>query len=96
MVKTGLSEVIGSWKIIPISPPRRRRICFSEALRRSVPRKLIWPAILPGGVGRRRRIAIEVTDLPQPDSPTTASASPSAMSKLRPSTARFTPVAVRK
>ena len=36
---TGLSEVIGSWKIIAISPPRRRRIVASGSARRSVPAK---------------------------------------------------------
>ena len=39
---------------------------------------------------------LAVTDLPQPDSPTTASVSPSSTWKETPSTARFTPSGVRK
>jgi hypothetical protein len=31
MVNTGLSEVMGSWKTIPISPPRMSRIVASSA-----------------------------------------------------------------
>ena len=46
----GLSEVIGSWKIIAISPPRRRRISLSESARRSSPRK----QRAAGGDARRR------------------------------------------
>ena len=34
------------------------------------------PAIWPGGLGTRPRMARALTDLPQPDSPTTATVSP--------------------
>src|SRR5437764_6681561 len=54
------------------------------------------PAILPGGSGIRRISDIEVTDLPQPDSPTIASVSPSLTWKDTPSTARLIPPGVRK
>jgi len=37
MDSTGLSEVIGSWKIMPISRPRTPRISSSVSLRRSRP-----------------------------------------------------------
>ena len=46
----GFSEVIGSWKIIAISPPRRRRISLSESARRS----LAEEARAAGGDARRR------------------------------------------
>ncbi len=77
MVSTGLSEVIGSWKIMAIWLPRMWRISSSLAWSRSSPSKMIWPpAILPGGVGIRRMIESAVTLLPQPDSPTMPSVSP--------------------
>ncbi len=47
-------------------------------------------------LGQSRRIDIEVTDLPQPDSPTIASVSPARIAKETPSTARLTPSGVRK
>ena len=52
------------------------------------------PAIRPGGLGINLRIESAVTDFPQPDSPTIPSASPSATSKLMPSSARMTPASV--
>src|SRR5438132_13928587 len=45
-------------------------------------------------LGSRPRIASEVTDLPQPDSPTIASTSPGRTSKDTPSTARTAPSGV--
>ena len=45
----------------------------------------------PGGEAIRRRIESEVTLLPQPDSPTTASVSPGWTENDTPSTARTTP-----
>jgi len=74
---TGLSEVIGSWKIIEIRLPRTSRISSSSSASRSVPSSMIEPpTILPGGSGTRRMIDSAVTLLPQPDSPTIASVSP--------------------
>ena len=83
MVKTGLSAVIGSWKIKPISAPRTRRISGSDSASRSRPlkrdagRQLSVPARCTS-----RMIDIAVTDLPLPDSPTRPSVSPAAISKL--------------
>src|SRR6516164_6806866 len=50
----------------------------------------------PGGEAIRRNMESEVTLLPQPDSPTTASVSPGATEKETPSTARTTPSRVKK
>src|SRR5262247_2108125 len=50
----------------------------------------------PGGEAIRRMMESEVTLLPQPDSPTTASVSPGATVKDTPSTARTTPSRVKK
>ena len=50
----------------------------------------------PGGSGTSRKHDIAVTDLPQPDSPTTPSVRLSWILKLTPSTARATPCEVRK
>src|SRR5882724_6908951 len=95
-VSTGLRLVIGSWKIIEMSLPRMSRISRSDNCRRSLPWKRTEPAILPGGSGMSRISDIAVTDLPQPDSPTMASVSPSSIWKETPSTARLIPSGVRK
>src|SRR5690606_14083382 len=50
----------------------------------------------PGGVGMRRITDRLVTDLPEPDSPTTARVSPRSRWKLTPSTALTVPSAVSK
>ena len=43
IVCSGLSEVIGSWKMIEMSLPRISRISFSAACNRSRPRKRMLP-----------------------------------------------------
>ena len=96
-VSTGFSEVIGSWKIIEMALPRTLRISGSASSSRLRPSNSMRPsAMRAGGIGSRRRIDIEVTLLPQPDSPTIASVSPGITSKLTPSTARTTPSRVWK
>src|SRR5256884_7018804 len=92
---TGLSEVIGSWKIIAISRPRISRISYSLSLVRSWPLNITLPlTILPG---RCKRMTLRaVTDLPQPDSPTMPSVSPGVRSKETPSTAFTVPSLVEK
>src|SRR6202166_2610299 len=72
------------------------RISRSESCSRSFPWKRTEPAILPGGSGMSRMSDIAVTDLPQPDSPTMASVSPSSTWKETPSTARLIPSGGRK
>ncbi len=92
IVSTGLSEVIGSWKIIEIWLPRIARISASVSSSRFLPSNIRRPeTILPGGEAISRRIESAVTLLPQPDSPTTASVSPGWTRKETPSTARTTP-----
>ena len=80
MVRSGLSEVMGSWKIMAISPPRMARICdprgsslaMSIAGLSSLRCSRISPwVILPGGSLMRRMTDMAVTLLPQPLSPTT-------------------------
>ena len=95
---TGLSEVIGSWKIMADllaaqvlrSPARAAR-----AGRR--PSKRIEPAtVCPGGSGTRRMMDSAVTLLPQPDSPTIASVVPASTANETPSTALNRPWPVLK
>src|SRR3954452_2976430 len=79
-----------------MSLPRIARISRSDICSKSLPAKRMLPAILPGGSGISRISDIEVTDLPQPDSPTIASVSPSSTWKDTPLTARLMPLGVRK
>ncbi len=78
MVRSGFNDVIGSWKIMPMSPPRISRISASESCMISRPAKRISPRVMrPGsGSGMRRRIDSALTDLPEPLSPTMATVSP--------------------
>src|SRR5829696_8021274 len=84
---TGFSDDRGSWKIIAMSRPRRSRIAFSSSPSRLVPSKLATPSTLLPRLGSRPMIASDVTDLPQPDSPTRPTVWPGRTSKLMPSTA---------
>ncbi len=73
----GLSEVIGSWKIMPIAAPRTRLIARAPRPISSCPSRRAEPPVMrPGGMSISPMIACTVTDLPQPDSPTTASVRP--------------------
>ena len=85
----GLSEVIGSWKIMPMRLPRSWRRVSGGASSMETPSKAIL-ASAPYSVmlsGCRRTMLIAVTDLPEPDSPTSASVSPLFRLKLTPRTA---------
>ena len=95
-VKTGLSEVIGSWKIIEMSLPRTSRRSSSGSVTRSRPSSRIWPATIRPGRLMSPRMDMAVMLLPQPDSPTTPSVFPSPMVKLIPSTALTVPSCVKK
>ena len=91
-VNTGLSDVIGSWKIIVMSFPRIASISGSGNVRSSRPSNQISPATYsPGGVSIRRMIESEVTLLPQPDSPTRPMVEPRLIEKSTPSTAGTVP-----
>src|SRR5579872_1034027 len=96
-VSTGLSEVIGSWKIIAMSLPRIFRISDSLFFSRLSPLKLISPpSKRPGGEGMRRMIESALTDLPLPDSPTIPSVEPFSIAYDSPLTARTIPSSVLK
>ena len=88
---TGFSEVMGSWKIIATSLPRKSRISSSVIFVTSFPRNRILPEVILPGSGSNRRIDRAVMVLPQPDSPTTPRVSPASTWKVTPSTARTTP-----
>src|SRR6266540_548611 len=70
------------------SARRRARSSVGSSARRSRPSKSIAPEV--GSI--RHSINRPVVDLPQPDSPTSASVSPSPTSKSMPSTARTAPL----
>ena len=82
---SGLSAVIGSWKIMPIRPPRTDNICFSGKSRMFCSSNSTLPVkcIL---CGNKRMIDNAVNDLPEPDSPTNAKISPFAIEKETSST----------
>ncbi len=88
---TGLSALIGSWKIIEIFGPRIRLRSGRASGTRSTPSSTIWPAVTFASGGSTPRIARSVMLLPDPDSPTRPSASPPTTSSETPSTARTVP-----
>ena len=85
--RTGLSAVIGSWKIIEICPPRTPRNSASDMVSTSRPCHSTAPVTRPPA-GSRRRSERSVTLLPDPLSPTRPSTSPGRTSKETPSTAQ--------
>ena len=93
---TGLSDVIGSWKIIAISLPRISRSLPDEAFRRSSPRNRTSPVDVVNFESLRPMMVRHVTLFPEPDSPTMPSTWPDSTSKLTPSTAPTTPSSVEK
>ena len=78
----GFSDAYGSWKIIIISR-RNGRISARESREMSWPRNRIEPLVGSSSFITQRAIV----DLPQPDSPTTPSVSPSWSANDTPSTA---------
>ena len=85
----------GSWNTIETSSPRIGRRSFADLPSSSSSRSLADPVTAAVG-GSRPSIARELTDLPDPDSPTTATTSPGATSKLMPRTAWTVPASVLK
>src|SRR5258706_7901865 len=97
MVKAGLSDVIGSWKIIEMRSPRTARIRAAGSASRFAPSKRISPAAMrPGGLATSPMMESAVTLLPQPDSPTSPSVRPASSVKLTSSTALKVPASVAK
>ncbi|CSC44895.1 Uncharacterised protein [Vibrio cholerae] len=92
-----MSEVIGSWKIMPIRSPRMRRICVSVLLSSSSPSNMMLDSgWIRAFLGSSCIKALVETDLPLPDSPTIARVSPGRISKLTFFTASTTPSLVVK
>src|SRR5436190_12261444 len=96
MVNAGLSEVMGSWKIIEMRSPRTARMRAGGSLSRSSPSKRISPAAMRPGRETSPMIESAVTLLPHPDSPTSPSVRPGSSVKLTPSTAWIVPASVVK
>src|SRR5580692_4065687 len=93
---SGLSVVIGSCGMNPMSLPRTFRSSFSPSRIRSLPRNQMLPlVVMPDELGSRK-IDMAVMVLPDPDSPTIPSRPPACSSKLIPSTARTSPRFVAK
>src|ERR1700754_2521859 len=76
--RIGLRAARGFWKIIEISRPRRSRISASDADLTSIPPNITVPSAILPARSRMRITAYDVTDLPEPDSPTMPSVSPFA------------------
>ena len=90
-VSTGLSAVIGSWKIMrDLAARARRRSSRSGRPTSSRPRQITEPSTRPGA-RTRPRIERSATLLPEPDSPTSPSTSPGCTSRSMPSTAVSVP-----
>ena len=95
---TGENDVIGSWKTMPIVPPRMARIALPSAGRvaRSTGgppsgEKSIRPPTIRARSGMIRRMDWATMLLPEPDSPTTAMVWPRSTVNETPFTARTTP-----
>ena len=89
--RVGLNDVIGSWNTIASEVPSRCRCAFVSAVRRSVPSSSRRDASTRPGSPTRRETASAVRDLPEPDSPTTPTASPRRTAKEIPRTGRIGP-----
>ena len=88
MLITGLSAVIGSWKIRPMSRPRSLRISRSGRPAISRPASRIERAVTFASRGASPMIASAVMDLPNTRLPAIASVSPASREKSSSSTAR--------
>ncbi len=77
IVYTGLSAVIGSWKITAISRPRTCRSAAPDRPTSSLPLSLALPLARPF-TGSSPSRDIDDWVLPEPDSPTIASTSPAS------------------
>src|SRR5882762_5840090 len=97
IVCSGLSDVIGSWKMIEISLPRMLRISCSDRLSSSRPLKRIFPDGCDAvGYGNSLSTDSALTDFPEPDSPTSATHSPRLIENEIRSTASVAPNATER
>ena len=85
MVKTGLRDMVGSWKIMDRPEPRSCLISASFIFSTSFPLKKISPVGIRLLSDRIRKIDLTVVVFPQPVSPTMDTFSPA-------STVKFTPL----
>ena len=83
----GFRLVIGSWKIMAMSPPRSERRSRGDIDGSSRPSKASRSARTRPGASIRPSTPSAVTLLPEPDSPTMPTTSPGATVKLTSSTA---------
>ncbi len=81
---TGFSELIGSWYTMPIFAPRTARREDSLSGTRSWPSSSTRPAVTEAPVGSSPATLNAVNDLPEPDSPTTATVSPARTDRSTP------------
>src|SRR5262245_8717320 len=86
-VMTGLSAVIGSWKIIDMRVQRSSRRRASSAARMFSPCSRISPELGFSALASRPMTVKAITDLPEPDSPTRQTISPGLTVKFTLSTA---------
>ncbi len=105
MACSGESAVIGSWKMIEMRPPRMCCIARLRGSRRemstAVPgsfgsRSTISPDSMRAMRGRMPMIDCATTDLPEPDSPTSAMVPPSGTRNDTPSTALTVPASTSR
>ena len=96
MVNTGFSAVCGSCRIMDILRPRISRTSGIRMRTMSSPSSRMRPPTIRAASGSRRSSESAVMLLPEPDSPTSPSVSPSRIWKLTPSTARVTPHFVKR
>src|SRR5687768_12963172 len=104
MVCSGESAVIGSWKMIEMRPPRMSCIARPAGSRREIStsadcagsRNTISPDSMRAMRGRMPMIDCATTDLPEPDSPTSATVPPAGMRNDTPSTALTTPASTSR
>src|SRR5699024_2137745 len=93
----GFNAVIGSWNITEMSAPRIFRMSLSFSCNKSRPSNQISPRSMNAlSLGNKRVMAFDVTDLPEPDSPTIANVFPFSKERSTPRTAYTLPAYVLK
>ena len=70
-VMTGLSAVMGSWNTMPMLRPRKARKRAAEAPSKDSPCNSMSPPLAWSSLASKPITVVAMTDLPEPDSPTT-------------------------
>src|SRR5215218_10598963 len=94
MRRVGFMALMAYWGMIETSLNRKRFMAASSPIGSSLPSSSTVPSTWRMRPSRRIRLLPRV-DLPQPDSPTSPTSSPSATPKVTPSRARTSPRRVR-